>query len=251
MNKIAIICILLLVLTLSTIVIHPQSRFGIEQFQSPQKKITLYQSYLKPIPKKFVDQNIKNIPLEVDYQFYDNKRITEYMKKQDKKVYDLFTNLKRWAHKIDLWRYCILYENGGMYMDADSLLINKLDLKYFSECDYFLIYDNMYDNIHNGFLITYPKNPLFKHMIDWMVEKGPDIKDCYHCPEYHYNLVELLKHANQINNADFKESQTSRKTDFVDKYGKKMYLIYNRSVKYFHDKNNIPFIENHNPSYPF
>ena len=31
------------------------------------------------------------------------------------------------AHKVDLWRYCILYDTGGIYLDADCLLLNNIE----------------------------------------------------------------------------------------------------------------------------
>ena len=30
------------------------------------------------------------------------------------------------AHKADLWRYCVLYKEGGVYMDMDTTLVRPL-----------------------------------------------------------------------------------------------------------------------------
>ena len=47
--------------------------------------------------------------------------------KWGEKMLYLFNKYKKLCHKVDLWRYCILYDTGGVYMDADCILINKFD----------------------------------------------------------------------------------------------------------------------------
>jgi hypothetical protein len=44
-----------------------------------------------------------------------------------KDVYDCYMQLNVGAAKADFWRYCILYKNGGIYLDIDSEIIRPLD----------------------------------------------------------------------------------------------------------------------------
>ena len=50
----------------------------------------------------------------------------DFLKKYfNKKVLDKFNNLTG-AHKADLWRYCILFLNGGIYLDIKTVLRKPL-----------------------------------------------------------------------------------------------------------------------------
>lgn len=68
----------------------------------------------------------------------------------------------------DLMRYEILFEEGGIYVDADSICLRPLD-SLILEHDPFACWENEVVQpglISNGFLGSSPKNPLFGELID-------------------------------------------------------------------------------------
>ena len=98
--------------------------------------------------------------------------IAEYF---DTDVLYAFDTLLPGAYKADLWRYCILYIRGGIYLDIKyechnnfklSTLLDKshyvLDRKEYAEPGSLLVY--------NGFIVSPAKNPVLKKCIDRIVK---------------------------------------------------------------------------------
>ena len=64
-----------------------------------------------------------------NYQFYDNKRCSLFMKENFfPEIYRAYNRLPLGIMKTYLWRYCIIYKYGGIYADSDTVsLTNNLD----------------------------------------------------------------------------------------------------------------------------
>lgn len=54
--------------------------------------------------------------------FYDDIDCDEYMRKNwsHRRIYQIYQNVEYGAAKADIWRYCILSQFGGIYLDFDS-----------------------------------------------------------------------------------------------------------------------------------
>jgi len=113
-------------------------------------------------------------------KWYDLEDCRQYMKSLDNRVYKAWEKLKPLAFKSDLWRLCKLYNEGGVYVDADSkpfysintmtknrwnkgynqfIAAHELEIKLI-ECT----------GVHNGFIISTPKHPFLKACIDKIIE---------------------------------------------------------------------------------
>tara|TARA_R110002126_G_scaffold290225_1_gene446717 strand:- start:3153 stop:3890 length:738 start_codon:yes stop_codon:yes gene_type:complete len=73
-------------------------------------------------------------------------------------------------YKSDIWRICVLYENGGIYVDVDQEPLTKisdyLDFDRFNIC----VASNMgLHNVSNGFIYTEKKSEIIKNNIIEMV----------------------------------------------------------------------------------
>ena len=114
----------------------------------PVPRVTLYQVFRRPVPADIVAQNLANIPIPVRYSFiYDGEDLRRYfVEHSDPRLLPLFDSLKFVAWKVDLWRYCRLYESGGMYLDADALLLRPLLTEAF-EHDCIFVYDPVGRNV--------------------------------------------------------------------------------------------------------
>lgn len=71
------------------------------------------------------------------------------------------------AYKADLWRYCVLYVHGGIYVDIKFKAL--VDLTYFLDNEYF-VHDLIDGEIYNGFIVVKPKNPRLMDCILAVVE---------------------------------------------------------------------------------
>ena len=98
---------------------------------------TWYTKNLPPKMKQCVDKLKFDNP-EFTHHLFDDEMCREFIKKHfDKDVLNAFDKLKPGAYKADLWRYCVLYKNGGIYLDIkyqcepSFKLIELIDTEHF------------------------------------------------------------------------------------------------------------------------
>jgi len=138
--------------------------------------LILYHSWhSNKVPAKMAE-NIRSLLKsnpEFDYYLYSDKKSLQYIKDNfDESVISAFETLKPGAYKSDLWRYCILYKTGGVYMDikyntVESLtsLLKNTPTIYVRDRDFF----GELKCIYNGVMAAPPGNEIFKYCIDDVV----------------------------------------------------------------------------------
>ena len=108
-----------------------------------------------------------------EYHFYDkHDRINFISKHFPKEVLEAYLTLVPGAFKADLWRYCVLYIYGGVYVDADTICEMPLD-ELIEGNDHFIITrdDPMANKwLGNAFIATIPNSPILKEAIDRIVK---------------------------------------------------------------------------------
>jgi mannosyltransferase OCH1-like enzyme len=78
------------------------------------------------------------------------------------KAYD---SLKPYAFKSDLWRYCVLYIHGGIYMDMRYKCVDDFRLTELLEEEHY-VRGAAPTNIYNGLIVCKPKNPFLLKIIN-------------------------------------------------------------------------------------
>lgn len=68
------------------------------------------------------------------------------------------------AYKADLWRLCILYKYGGVYVDAFARPF--LPIKKLIHAPFVSVLDAGGVGVHNGLIISQPRHPFLKQAID-------------------------------------------------------------------------------------
>lgn len=94
------------------------------------------------------------------------------------------------AHRADLWRYCVLYVHGGVYLDIKTVLRAPLDALFPSRTDKFTWYAVVCNSgtcIYNGIIATPPRNPVLLRLIDYICDHSP--------PSYYLEYVDDMKRA--------------------------------------------------------
>jgi len=145
--------------------------------------LVIYESWKShEVPKGMRDNILRLLETnpEFDYYLYSDEECAAFIADNfDDEVLTAFHALKPGAFKSDLWRYCILYKLGGVYLDIKYYstvpLIRIIDenptvfvrdtVSWRVTCDIFGP-----DCIYNGFMISPPKNEVFKLCIDEIVE---------------------------------------------------------------------------------
>lgn len=116
-------------------------------------------------------EELKALNPEFEHHLYDDDECRNFIRDNfDNEVLESFDLLIPGAYKADLWRYCILYIYGGIYMDIKYRCINGFRLISLSEQVGF-VKDAKSSGlgIYNALLITPPRNPLYLNFINKVV----------------------------------------------------------------------------------
>jgi mannosyltransferase OCH1-like enzyme len=93
------------------------------------------------------------------YHFYNDEQCSIFMQQMEHKfpgINEQYNRLPLIVMKADLWRYCVIYEYGGIYADTDTVLVDN---------------PLMFINI-NAKLIVVPENNI--HMCQWVFSAPKD-----------------------------------------------------------------------------
>jgi len=95
----------------------------------------------KDLPPKMANsvEKLKRENPEFEYHLYDNQeRRTFIMENFEDEVVKAYDALIPGAYKADLWRYCILYKLGGIYLDIKLCTVNGFKLEKLTDKEYFI-----------------------------------------------------------------------------------------------------------------
>ena len=93
-----------------------------EKFETkPKIPLHIYQMWHnKDLPPKMREcvEKLKYDNPEFKHSLYDESQCRRFIEKHfDKEVLNAYDNIIPSAYKCDLWRYCIMYKKGGIYLD--------------------------------------------------------------------------------------------------------------------------------------
>jgi hypothetical protein len=134
--------------------------------------------------KKVIEHN-KKINPEFEFIIYDDNDCREFIIKYfDFDIIQAYDSLKPGAYKADLWRYCMLYIKGGIYMDIKFICVNGFKLITLTENEFFptdvVISEypnNEHKAVYNGFMVSLPGNKYLLNAIHKVVE---NVKNKYY-----------------------------------------------------------------------
>jgi mannosyltransferase OCH1-like enzyme len=126
--------------------------------------------------QKNYDALIKQNP-EFKHFLYDENECRDFIRDNfDEIVVMAYDTLIPYAYKADLWRYCILYKKGGIYLDIKYKCVNGFKLIYLTEKEYF-VRDRPDNCVYNALIVTMPKNQKMLECINQIVE---NVKNKYY-----------------------------------------------------------------------
>ena len=141
---------------------------------------TWHTKKLPPMMFKAVNLLKMNNPGFKHFLFDDNE-CCEFIKKHfSTDVLNAYNSLIPGAYKADLWRYCILYKYGGIYLDIKYTTVNGFKLINFLEQEHWPLDINK-KNIYNALLVCKPGNEILLKAINQIVD---NVKNKYYGPSY-------------------------------------------------------------------
>jgi mannosyltransferase OCH1-like enzyme len=111
-----------------------------------------------------INENILN-SYEFDYYLFNDKDARHFIVTNfDDELVNIYDNLS-YKQKINLWLYCVLYRNGGVYININLKLKKEL-LEIIEDSKSQLIFTKQGESISNKFIVTRPGESIFKELID-------------------------------------------------------------------------------------
>ena len=134
----------------------------------------IYQTwYTLDLPDKMRKnvEELKRDNPEFKHYLYDDKMCRDFIKSNfNEEVLWAFDKLKPGAYKADLWRYCILYINGGIYLDIKFKCIDNFRLIELTEQEYWVKdIKRVINGIYQALMVTFPRNNILWKAIQEIV----------------------------------------------------------------------------------
>ncbi len=95
--------------------------------------------------------------------WFNDRDCQRFMRAQGERVFNAYMALQPGAYKADLFRLCILYQRGGVYVDAESLpYVSLKEMKRETGSKFVSVLDSGSDGIHNGLIMSPRGHPFLK-----------------------------------------------------------------------------------------
>lgn len=174
--------VLLIILILSVIVLYWEGGIvwlrellGLDLNKNPASAshipLIVHQTYYDKsrIPKK-VYKNIAQFAPECQHRVYDDDNCRAFLQEHFGKEYVQKFNRLGGPHKADLFRYCILYTYGGIYIDIKTELLRKIaDIIDFNSSYIYSVHSCFTNTIFQGFIATPAQHPMFLNLIQFIM----------------------------------------------------------------------------------
>lgn len=137
--------------------------------------LNIFQTWhTKDLPPKMNEcmNSIKDCNPQFSHFLYDDKECRAFIATNyDNEVLYSYDTLIPGAFKADLWRYCVLYKYGGIYLDIKYKCINGFSLIHLTDREYFVKdQEQNKDGIYNAFMICKAGSHIMYKCIQQVVE---------------------------------------------------------------------------------
>jgi mannosyltransferase OCH1-like enzyme len=157
--------------------VHGGSYTSKDHTDGPIPKIIFQSWHSVHLPPKMYKcvQKLKADNPEFLYYLFDDAMCRELIKQHfHPSVVQAFDRLLPGQYKCDLWKYCVLYVHGGVYLDMKYQCVNGFKLKDVCDDEHFVLerpgfWSHNTFGIYNGFMVCKPRNALLMKCINSIV----------------------------------------------------------------------------------
>jgi mannosyltransferase OCH1-like enzyme len=183
---------------------HENQEIPVKNLSFDKLPAIVYQSYNNNtiVDKNLINNLNNNIfnSEEFDIYLFNENESREFIKTNfDSKLVNVYNNLST-KQKNNLWIYCLLYKNGGIYIDINLELVQPL-IKIISVTSEKLLFTIEDNKISNKFISAPPGLPMFKELIDSYYTDNIQTLN-YSVMKYHSDNIKFYIDNNTIKNID-------------------------------------------------
>ena len=145
---------------------------AIQEQKIPRVIYQTFETYEVPNGLYKAIQSFKDINFEYEHYYYNNEDRLKFIETNfSSSVLNAYLSLIPGAFKADLWRCCVLYIKGGIYVDSDMICLKPFKEIIHNEDTFIASRDDPMSKrfICNGFIGCIPKHQFMKEQIDSIV----------------------------------------------------------------------------------
>jgi len=197
--------------------------------------LNLFQTwYTKDLPPEMKEcvELLKSQNPEFTYQLFDDNDCREFIASNfDSSVVDAFDKLVPGAFKADIWRYCVLYIHGGIYLDIKFQCVDGFKLIELTDKEYYVRdLPSSGLGLYNAVLVCSPGNKKLHDCIYQIVE---NVRSNYYGESYldvtGPCLIKQFFSDSEISSLDI-ELKVSIQRDWDANYDLTIHSIVNKGV---------------------
>jgi mannosyltransferase OCH1-like enzyme len=208
--------------------------------------LNIYQTWhtkdLPPLMKNTVNQIIYSNP-EFNCQLFDDNDCRNFIKDNfDTNVLNAFDSLIPGAYKADLWRYCILYKNGGVYLDIKYEPVNGFKFISLTEKEHWVL-DVDKNGVYNALIVCKPNNEILLKAINKVVDNVKNKfygSNCLH-PTGPLMLAEFFTQSDKNNFDMYHDFYQSINNRFIFFNGYIIFKSYNSYLNEHNNNSKVPY----------
>jgi mannosyltransferase OCH1-like enzyme len=139
-------------------------------FNIPANIFQTWHSKNLPPGMQMAVNNLRAAGPRFHYQLFDDQDCRDFIKNNfEENVLTAYDRLIPGAYKADLWRYCVLYKEGGVYLDIKYLPVNGFRIGNLLEKEHFCL-DADGNGIYNAIMVCKAGNEILRKAIYQVVE---------------------------------------------------------------------------------
>jgi len=220
--------------------------YPIKEGYYPIIPLNIYQTWhtkdLPPSMKQTVNKIIYTNP-GFNYQLFDDDDCRNFIKENfDENVLNAFDSLIPGAYKADLWRYCILYKNGGVYLDIKYAPYNGFRFISLMEKEHWVL-DMDKTGIYNALMVCKPNNEILLKAINKVVDNVKNKfygSNCLH-PTGPLMLAEFFTQSDKNNFDMYHDFYQSINNRFIFFNGYIIFKSYNSYLNEHNNNSKVPY----------
>ena len=138
---------------------------------------TWHTNELPPKMQSNFDSLCENNP-EIQFELFDEEKCRNFIEDNyDKDVLDAYDKLVPSSYKSDLWRYCVLFRLGGIYIDIKYNTANGFKLIELCGKEHFVLdRDNYWEEnqtgVYTALIVTKPRNKILRTCIQTITQNA-------------------------------------------------------------------------------